>query len=115
RGYWRSTNPMASGIGRNVRAPQCLPYYANEVDTTLRPDIPGIWDSRCFPSGSGAGYSHKGQILSLRTVSANIPVDFAFPDQVQSASLTLVLGNAWEHNHSLFGNYQGSTERLPAT
>jgi outer membrane receptor protein involved in Fe transport len=110
-GYWRSTNPIA--IGRNVRSPVCFPYYQNENDVLLRVDTPALWVLRC--SGNGSGYNHKGDEFKLRSVTATIPMDFAFPDRVQSAALTLVLENALTLNHSLWHNYAGGQERLPPT
>jgi hypothetical protein len=111
-GYWRSTNPIA--IGRNVRSPVCFPYYQNQSDVLLRVDTPAIWVQRCN-SAVGNGYNHKGDEFKLRTVTATIPMDFAFPDRVQSAALTIVLENPLTLNYSLWHNYAGGQERLPPT
>jgi len=108
KGYWRSTNPIP--IGRNVRSPACLPYYANDLNNQLKVDTPAIWVQRCR---NGNGYNHKADVFQLRTVSATVPMDFAFPDRVQNASLTLVLGNAYTFNRGLFGNYRSAGERIP--
>jgi hypothetical protein len=113
-GYWRTVNAMGSAIGRNVIAPLCYPYYVNpEVDNLLKPDTPAIWVRRCR-NGSSHSYRHKGDLFRLRTLSATVPMDFAFPDRVQSATLTVVLGNFFEINRgSLYGNYRSSGERVP--
>jgi hypothetical protein len=111
RGYWRSTNPIP--IGRNVRSPACLNYYRNEENVLIRVDAPAIWVQRCN-SGIGNGYDHKADIFRLRTVSATIPMDFAFPDRVQNATLTVVMGNFWTAARgSLWGNYRSNGERIP--
>jgi len=50
----------------------------------------------------------------LRTVRSTIPMDFAFPDNVQNASLTLVLSNPLVRHHGLWGAYQSTSgERIP--
>jgi outer membrane receptor protein involved in Fe transport len=109
RGWWRTTNPIP--IGRNVISPVCLPYYIDHTQNNLiKPDTPAIWTQRCR---NGSGYNHKSNIFQLRTVSATIPMDFAFPDRVQNASLTLVAGNLMTEHHGFFGNYRSSGERVP--
>jgi hypothetical protein len=41
-------------------------------------------------------------------------MDFAFPDRVQSATLTLVWDNFFEVDRgSLYGNYRSGAERMP--
>jgi TonB-dependent starch-binding outer membrane protein SusC len=110
-GYWRSTNPIP--ITRNVRSPACLNYYQNEENVLIRVDTPALWVQRCN-SGIGSGYDHKADIFRLRTVSATVPMDFAFPDRIQNATLTMVLGNAFTWTRgSLWGNYRSSGERIP--
>jgi hypothetical protein len=48
----------------------------------------------------------KGDYFKLRSVSATIPMDFAFPDRVQNATLTLTLGNLYTWSREgLFGTY----------
>jgi hypothetical protein len=110
-GYWRSTNPIP--ITRNVRSPACLAYYQNSENVLLRVDTPAIWVQRCN-SGIGNGYNHKADIFRLRTISATVPMDFAFPDRVQNATLTLVAENfLTATSGSLWGNYRSSGERIP--
>jgi hypothetical protein len=124
-GNYGSRNPIS--ISRSVRSPACLPYYANEQDVALKSGIPGIWVARCTPS-LGQGYTLKSDYFKLRSVTATIPMDFAFPDQVQTATLTLTLGNSYTWvRETLFGAYGveslgnaganstalGSTERIP--
>ena len=92
-GHVVSTNPIA--ISRSVRSPLCRPFYQNpETSVSLVPETPALWRARCTPS-LGDGYSYDGDYFKLRSVSANVPVDFAFPDRVSNASLTLSLNNSW--------------------
>ncbi|MBI4521337.1 MAG: TonB-dependent receptor [Gemmatimonadetes bacterium] len=96
-------NPIS--IGRSVRSPLCYPYYANQENVQLKPDTPALWQARCTPS-LATGYSAKGDYFKLRSVSATIPVDFAFPDRIQTATLTLTLGNAYTWSRELmFGTF----------
>jgi outer membrane receptor protein involved in Fe transport len=112
-GHYNSINPIA--ISRSVRSPLCYPYYINDVDTSVRHDASAIWVARCTPA-LGGGYNQKADYFKLRTVTATVPVDFAFPDQVRNAMLTVVLGNAYTWSHSPWGTYgieAGSGERVP--
>jgi hypothetical protein len=112
-GFWRSTNAMGSAVGRNARSPVCLPYYQNTVSSALRVDTPAIWVDRCHPSLATA-YNHPGGEFKLRTISAAAPLDFLFPDRVQNATLTLVMGEVLTINNSLWNNYPpGVSERVP--
>jgi hypothetical protein len=112
-GWWESTNAMGSAVGRNARSPVCLPYYVDEVSNILRTDTPAVWVERCHPSRA-TGYWHKAGEFALHTLSATIPMDFAFPDRVQNAVLTLVMGEVLRFNNSLWNNYPYNTnERVP--
>jgi len=114
-GYWRSTNAMGSAVGRNARSPVCLPYYTDNVSNILKLDTPGIWVQRCSAALAN-GYNHKAGELAVHTISATVPMDFAFPDKVQNATLTLVMGEVLRLNNSLWNNYPpGVSERVPAT
>ena len=99
RGEYRGGNMMEVNpisIQRSVRSPLCFPYYedpANSVD--LRDGISNIWLERCSPTG-GRDYWMDADYFKLRSVSASVPVDFAFPDRISSAMLTLALNNAWD-------------------
>src|SRR5690606_9542363 len=87
-------NPIA--VDRSVRSPICFPYYVDPTSSTdLKPDTPNLWRERCTSSG-GRDYWMDGDYFKLRTVSATIPVNFAFPDRVSNATLTMVLANAWD-------------------
>ncbi len=134
RGEYRGGNMMEVNpisISRSVRSPLCFPYYtdpANSID--LQAGIPNLWVERCTPSG-GRDYWFDADYFKLRSVSASIPVDFAFPDRISSAMLTLALNNAWDwyrevpwYDTEITGNGStttglseeigGATERLPA-
>ncbi len=99
RGEYRGGNMVEvnpTAISRSVRSPLCFPYYENpETDIALRDDAPAIWRERCAPR-NGDDYWFDGDYFKLRSVSATIPVNFAFPDRVSNASLTLVLANAYD-------------------
>ena len=41
-------------------------------------------------------YWFDGDYFKLRTVSASVPVDFAFPDRVSNATLTLSMTNSFD-------------------
>jgi outer membrane cobalamin receptor len=104
-GNWGSINPVS--VGRSVRSPVCFPYYANEENVQLKPDTPALWVHRCTPTlGNASPYTVEGGYFKLRSVTATVPVDFAFPDRVQNAVLTLTLGNfyTWKKD-ALFGTY----------
>jgi hypothetical protein len=102
-GNWGSINPIS--ISRSVRSPACFPYYANEEDVRLKNDTPALWVHRCTPT-IGNQYNIEGDYFKLRSVTATIPVDFAFPDRFQAAVMTLTLGNAytWKKD-SIWGTY----------
>jgi len=101
--YTTGINPIA--IGRSVRSPVCEPYYANTSDVQLKAETPALWVARCTPS-LATGYSGKADYFKLRSVSATIPVDFAFPDRFQNALLTIALDNVYTWSkESLFGTF----------
>jgi TonB-dependent starch-binding outer membrane protein SusC len=86
-------NPIS--ISRSVRSPLCFPYYAGETGVALDlPNTPAIWRARCTPSEE-EGYWYDADYFKLRSVSATIPVEFAFPDRVTGATLTLALNNSF--------------------
>ena len=93
-GHTVELNPIS--ISRSVRSPLCMPYYVDPTNSiALRADAPAIWRERCTPS-NGDDYWFDGDYFKLRTVSASVPVDFAFPDRVSNATLTLTLNNAYD-------------------
>ena len=76
-------------ITRSVRSPLCFPYYVDPANSIeLKTGIPAIWKARCDPS-EYEGYVWKGDFFKVRSVSATIPMDFAFPEKVSNATLTL--------------------------
>jgi TonB-linked SusC/RagA family outer membrane protein len=98
-----SMNPMATG--RSVRSPLCTPYYANQEDVTLKQNIPALWMARCTPS-LATGYWIDASYAKLRSLTATIPMDFAFPDRIQTSTLTISMNNfyTWA-KQSWFGAY----------
>jgi outer membrane receptor protein involved in Fe transport len=102
-GSWLSSNPIP--IGRNVISPYCLPYYIDPaVDNRIKPDTPAIWVRRCV-DGTGAAYQVPRDELRIHTISATLPMDFAFPDRIQSSTLSLIWGNVLWHNKTMWGRY----------
>ena len=82
-------------ITRSVRSPLCFPYYVDPQNSIeLKTGIPAIWKARCDPS-EYEGYVWKGDFFKVRSVSATIPMDFAFPEKVSNATLTLALNNSY--------------------
>jgi TonB-linked SusC/RagA family outer membrane protein len=132
-GMWAEIDPIA--VGRSVRSAICFPWYAGPAGlatgTTatlaLKPETPNIWRERCTPSGADDNW-YEADYFKLRTVSASIPVDFAFPDRVSNATLTIALQNAFDwykeipwYDTEIQGNdaalddgIGGQTERIPS-
>jgi hypothetical protein len=101
--YVTSINPIA--IGRSVRSSLCFPYYANEENVALKPGVNALWTARCTPS-IAQGYSQVADYFKLRNLSVTAPLDFAFPDKVQSTVLTVTMGNVWTWSkESPWGTY----------
>jgi hypothetical protein len=97
RGEYRGGFYMNEGVfsvDRSVRSPLCLPYYAQATGIALQPGIPALWRARCTPQWN-RGYVWKGDYFKLRSVSASTPLDVLFPERIQSATLTMVLENAF--------------------
>jgi len=99
RGEYRGGNMMEVNpisVERSVRSPLCFPYYVNPGSSiALKPDTPNIWRERCSPTGA-RDYWMDADYFKLRSVSASVPVDFAFPDRISGAMLTLALNNVWD-------------------
>ncbi len=116
--YTTQANFTDGGVSRSAWMPECWDYYSNPFDgrqyagfpspaqvtaktgqvfnLNLKPDTPARYVAMCTPALSNAGYSTiKGDYFKLRTVSAQVPLDFAFPDRISSSSLTLSVNNAW--------------------
>jgi TonB-dependent starch-binding outer membrane protein SusC len=132
-GHYAFVNPIS--IGRSARSALCFPYYGGPFGLAgdgyatleLKDDTPNIWRERCDPS-FGEDYWFDADYFKLRSVSATIPMGFAFPDRISNATLTLALNNAWSwfrevpwYDVEVFGNdgagddgIGGSTERVPA-
>lgn len=131
RGEYRGGNYVDISpipVGRSVRSPLCFPYYEDPAnDITLKANIPAIWRERCTP-GNADDYWFDGDYFKLRSVSATVPVDFAFPERISNATLTLSLNNVWDWYREVpwydveldsnFGvnseGFASSTERTPA-
>ena len=112
-GHWASDGNHLRGIvGRGGWSPICWPYYVNPYDgeshgyllpqevvaqkgvpaftTELKPDTPALWRARCTPGLNSTGvYAVPSDHFRIRSMSVQIPVDFAFPDRVSSSLLTI--------------------------
>ena len=90
----RYVNEIA--ISRSIRSPYCYPFYVDPANSIALIDgIPAIERARCTP-GARNDYWFDSDYFKLRSISAAIPVDFAFPDRVSNATLTLALNNFWD-------------------
>ena len=108
RGGHYVTSITTSSIGRSVRFPACFPYYENNEDVTLKPQTNALWQARCTPGlqSGGGGWSMKADYFKMRSLTATLPMDFAFPDRIQNATLTLALNNFWTWSReSPFGTF----------
>ena len=109
-GHWMSDGVTSGGVSRSAWMPTCWPYYANPYDgisngyagpsatqtLALKDDTPARWRAACTVTMSNGGYTiAPADYFVLRSVSAQIPLDFAMPDRVNSSMLTLSLNNAW--------------------
>lgn len=130
-GHVRFVNPVP--VSRSVRSPLCEPWYLNPMDpqspvasVELRPDTPDLWRERCTPQAA-EDYWFDADYFKLRSVSATVPVGFAFPDRVTEALFTVSLANAftwyrevpwWDveipGNDGANGDGVGTSERVPA-
>jgi outer membrane receptor protein involved in Fe transport len=126
--YTTESNFTDGGVGRSAWMPACWPYYTNPYDGraygyksptqvtqetgkvfnfNLKPDTPARFTAMCTASLSNSGYSTiKGDYFKLRSVSAQIPLDFAFPDRVSNTALTLSLNNyyRWLNDEWIVGD-----------
>jgi len=98
RGEYQGGHYVNNGvfsIGRSVRSPLCFPHYVDPLNSiALKEETTALWRARCTPS-FGRGYVWDASFFKLRAVSATIPMDFAFPDAVNNASLTIAMTNAF--------------------
>ena len=94
-----------TSVGRSVRSPQCVPYYANNSDVTLIQNIPALWVARCTPS-LATGYEFDAEYAKLRSLTLTVPLAFVLGSHVSSSSLALSLDNfyTWSAN-SFWGTY----------
>ena len=89
-------NEEVYSISRSVRSPLCFPYYEDPANSNkVRDNIPAEWMARCGNTRQREGYMWDGSFFKLRSVSAAIPVDFAFPDRVNGSMLTIALNNSF--------------------
>ena len=99
RGEYRGGNMMEVNpisIGRSVRSPLCAPVLrrSGELDRAQgRASRTSGASAARRPVRATTGSTRPTS--SCARVSATIPVDFAFPDRVSGATLTLALNNAW--------------------
>ncbi|MSR35997.1 MAG: hypothetical protein EXR95_05040 [Gemmatimonadetes bacterium] len=126
--YVTQSNFTDGGVSRSAWMLECWPYYVNPYDGTrqtpafapptaahtvaLKPDTPARYVAMCSVALTNAGYSTiLGNWFKLRSLSAHVPVDFAFPDRVSNAALTLSLNNyfRWLNSAWAVGDPEMST------
>ena len=97
--YLRDSNVHPGGISRGAKMPLCWPYYedkANNTNITLLDSTPALWRARCTPTLiRRIGLVWDADFFRLRSLSAQVPVDFVFPERISSALLTLALNNSY--------------------
>jgi len=97
--YLRDSNVHPGGITRGAKMPLCWPYYedkANNTNITLLDSTPALWRARCTPTLiRRIGLVWDADFFRLRSLSAQVPVDFVFPERISSALLTLALNNSY--------------------
>jgi outer membrane receptor protein involved in Fe transport len=114
-GHYMSDGVTGGGVSRSAWMPTCWPFYVKPYEgksngykgpitgetLALKDDTPARWRGACTPSLSRGGYTvAKADYFVLRSVSAQIPLDFVMPDRVSSSTLTLSMNNAWRWKNS---------------
>jgi outer membrane receptor protein involved in Fe transport len=101
-GMWETEGLTAGSVSRSAKWPICWPYYEDPGNSiALKADTPALWRARCTPKLVKDDYTiEKADFFRLRSVSAEIPLDFLFPDRVSNSVLTLALNNSfsWYNN-----------------
>ena len=113
-GFYHPGSFLTGAVGRGGWAIDCWDWYVNPYDGPannfvtpgpewtheLKPETPALFRAACSRSHTTTGFSvRKADYFRLRNVSAQIPIDFAFPDRISNAILTLQLTNAWTRYH----------------
>ena len=96
-GHYMQVAVENGGVTRSARVATCYPYYVSpESSIALKPDTPALWRARCTPAINSADwYVYSADFFRLRSVSATVPLDFAFPDMVDRSTLTLSLNESY--------------------
>ena len=149
-GHWSADhNHNVGQVRRGAYAPICWPYYQNPYSgkqwnwrspedvaaetgrpfsTAIKPDTPALWRARCNPATASpqGTFAVPADNFRIRSISAHVPVDFAFRDRVSSAVLTLSVTEPfrWYHKEWLVmdtemgvpgRNFRGPSQFLPPT
>ena len=110
-GHYMIDGMTGSSVGRSAWMPQCWDYYVSPYDGAtenyappdparhtleLKAETPAFKVAQCTPATTHNMLStRKADFFRLRDVNAQIPVNFAFPNRVNDAILTLSLNNYW--------------------
>ncbi len=110
-GHYVADGGLDSGVTRGAWMPFCWEYYVNPYDgpsngfkppnetghtLALKADTPALWRALCTSTLSQTSLTTtEGDFFRLRSLSAQIPVDFAFPDRISNAIVTVSLNNSW--------------------
>ncbi len=96
-GMYEGEELTQGSVSRSSQWPICWPYYQDPGNSiALKDNTPALWRARCTPKLVQGSYTIvKADFFKLRNVSLQLPVDFAFPDRVSNATLTLSLDNSY--------------------
>jgi hypothetical protein len=87
---WKYYVKPYDGPTENFRSP-------NEVGAKLdlKSDTPALWRALCTSTLSNPSLTTtRGDFMRLRSLSVQVPLDFALPDRIHNAQLTLSVNNA---------------------
>ena len=118
-GFYHPGAFTTGAVGRGAWAVDCWEWYVTPFAATaangyrapgpqdshdLKPETPALFRAMCSRSTSTTGFSvRKGDYFRLRNVSAQIPMDFVFPERVSNSMLTLQLTNSYTWRNKDWG------------
>jgi hypothetical protein len=119
------------GKSHGYRLPQDVAAQTGvDFTTELKADTPAFWRARCEAKWRRSGvYAVPSDHFRIRSLSVQIPVDFAFPDRVSSSLLTitatepfrwyndkwLVMDPEQGGQSNIQNTFRGPSHRMPST
>jgi len=109
-GHYKSEGVTTGGVSRSGWMPVCWPWYVNpyegaengyagpsaENSHALKAETPALYRALCNPATTNGGYTvAPADYFVVRSLSANVPVGFIFPRQLNQATLSVSLNNAF--------------------